>query len=280
MDKKKLLRISGKVFFILAVINFLGLPDLFGSTRDASYSMSYSMLSELFSVPDFKTIGLAGISAFLGYKLRKLCAENGESTRTGTKLFVGGIVCIILTFTPVSWIGMIPSALNFSAEQVAPDGYSEIPEDNYTLYAFLGSSSSKPEDVDIFAYQQGYDGKAEEEYKNYKICGYLSNRTEENWFYARIEFILVDAEGNDILIDDEPVVLQTMQDMQKSPFRKLKSIFQSREDLKMTISAGSLGKFETNTIKAKDLPVQPVNFRVKSVQQATFEDVEFEFPLD
>ena len=84
MDKKKLLRISGEIFFILAIINFLGIPDLFGSTRDANRAISYSILSEIFFIPDFKTIGLAGISAFLGDKLRELCAENGESTRTGT----------------------------------------------------------------------------------------------------------------------------------------------------------------------------------------------------
>ncbi len=284
MNKKNLLKISGKIFFTLAIINFLGIPDLFGSARDANHAMSYSILSEISFIPDFKTIGLAGISAFLGDKLRELCAENGESTRTGTRLLVGGIVCAVLTFTPVSWIGMLPALLNLSLEQLAPDGYNTIPEDDYMLYAFLGSSSSEPEDVDVFAYQLGYDGKAEEEYKDYKICGYLFNQTEENWFYVRIEFALVDAEGNDILIDGEPVVLQTMQDLQKSPFRKLKFFSSSEEDLMMTIQAGSLGIFETDTIKAKNLPVQPVNFRVKSVQKATFEDVnldvEFDFPLD
>lgn len=281
MDKKKLLRISGKIFFTLAVINFLGLPDLFGSTKDASHSMFYSIFSELLSVPDFKTIGLAGISAFIGYKLRQLCAEDGESTRTGTKLMVGGIVCIVLTFTPVSWISMLPASFNLSLEEAAIDGYNTVPEDDYVLYAFLGSASSKPEDVDLFDYQCGYDGRAREEYKKYKICGYISNQTEEPWFLARIEFVLVDADGNDILADGEPVVLQTVERLDESPFRKLRStFFQSREDLKMTVDAGSLGKFETNTVKAKGLSAQPVHFRVKSVQQADYEGVELDFPIE
>ena len=284
MDKKKLLRISGEIFFILAIINFLGIPDLFGSTRDANRAISYSILSEILFIPDFKTIGLAGISAFLGDKLRELCAENGESTRTGTRLLVGGILCALLTFTPISRISMLPALLNLTSEQLVPDEYSTIPEEDYMLHAFLGSSSSKPEDVDIFAYKQGYDGKAEEEYENYKICGYLFNQTEENWSYVRMEFVLVDAEGNDILIDGEPVVLQMTRDLRRRSSRKLKFFSSSKEELKMTIHAGSFGMFETDTIKAKDLPVHPVNFRVKSVQRANFEDfdfdVEFEIVLD
>ena len=99
--------------------------------------------------------------------------------------------------------------------------------------------------------------EAEEEYENYKICGYLFNQTEENWFYVRMEFVLVDAEGNDILIDGEPVVLQMTRDLRRRSSRKLKFFSSSKEELKMTIHAGSFGMFETDTIKAKDLQCIP-----------------------
>ena len=272
MNKKKILKIAGKIFLILAIINFLGIPDLFGSTENARNALFYSVLSETFFIPDFKTIILAGISSFLGYRLRKLCTEDDKDRRTGKRLLVGGIVCIVLTFTPVSLIGMIPAGFMSGLEQAAPDSYSTISEGDYKLYAFLGSASSQPEDVDILDYGKGYDGSAKEEYSDYKICGYLSNESEEDWYYCKMEFVLVDAEGNDILIDGEPVILQTSEeDMQNGGLlHTLKTLFR----VTRIRPGGELEKFETNTIRAKDLPVQPVNFRVKSVQRAAFEENE------
>ncbi len=72
--------------------------------------------------------------------------------------------------------------------------------------------------------------------------------------------MLLDADGNDIMLDGQPVVLRNAEDF----------------DSDLGVIAGSVGRFETNVIKAKDLPngVTPVHFRVQSVRKVYYEPVD------
>lgn len=254
MDEKKILRLQkiGWVCFALAVISFLGLFNFFETSEKAGDTATKILVSEALGLPDFTTIILAGISVFLGHKIKKICKENGIKDK-GKKLMVSGIVCIVLTFTPLSAISIIPSLMVVTIENALPDGREEIPEQDYILYAFLGPDYSYPGWVDIWSYDRGYDGSALEAYEKYKICGFMKNESGEWLEDVLIEFVLVDADGNDILIDGKPVVLTT-------------------EDSYMSISSGELEGFETELIDADDLPVQPVNFRVQRATEIIYED--------
>lgn len=92
------------------------------------------------------------------------------------------------------------------------------------------------------------------------ICGWLINNSSEVWSHVVLEFVLLDEGGNDIMLDGQPVVLRNAEDFESD----------------LGVIAGSVGRFETNVIKAKDLPdgVSPVDFRVQSVRKVYYE------PLD
>lgn len=244
----------GWVFFALAVISFLGLFNFFETSEKAGDTAMKILVSEALGLPDFTTIILAGISVFLGHKIKKICKENGIKDK-GKKLMVSGIVCIVLTFTPLSAISIIPSLMIVAIEDALPDGREEIPEQDDILYAFLSPDYSYPGMIafDVLAYDRDYYGSAPEAYEKYKICGYMKNESGEFLEDVVIEFVLVDADGNDILIDGEPVVLIT-------------------EDSYLSIGNGNIEKFETELIDADDLPVQPVNFRVQRATEIIYED--------
>lgn len=253
-----LLKIIGWGCFAMAVVNFTGIMDYFGTVEEANDALMFGIFSETFGIPDIQTIKYAIGSIVIGLILRKLTNVYDAQQQSGTRLIVCSLVCIALTFTPVSWISFLPAGMILAEEELAPDGYTEIDLSDGQLYAFLGSSKSEPEDVDIFDYHQGYDGHAKEAYDQYKICGWLINQSNENWFYVVMEFVLIDKNGDDILIDGQPVILTNAAEFES----------------KFTVNRGMVGRFETNAIKAKKLPVQPVNFRVQSVRQAYFEAYE------
>ncbi len=249
------LRIAGCACFGMALISFLGLMDYFGTVDEANDSIMQGMFSESFGLPDFKTIAWCVLSIIIGLVLLNL-----SSYYYGKRLIVASVVCIVLTFTPLSLISFIPASLVVAEDKIAPDGYEEINFDFGQMYAFLGSKDSQPEDVDIFEYKQGYNGEAKDVYGFYKICGWLINDSDEIWSQVVLEFVLLDANGNDIMLDGQPVVLCNAEDF-KSDF---------------SVVAGSVGRFETNVIKAKDLPngVTPVHFRVQSVRKVYYEPVD------
>lgn len=250
------LRIAGWTCFAMAMISFVGIMDYFGTVDEARDSLMQGMFSEAFGLPDFKTIAWCALGIIIGLVLLKLSSRYGRQS-VGNRLIAAGIVCIVLTFTPLSMVSFMPASLAVAEDEIAPDGYEEINFDFGQLYAFLGSKDSQPEDVDIFEYKQGYNGEAKDVYRTYKICGWLINNSDEIWSQVVLEFVLLDADGNDIMLDGQPVVLRNAEDF----------------DSDLGVIAGSVGRFETNVIKAKDLPngVTPVHFRVQSARKVYYE---------
>ena len=257
MNKKAatVLNLVGWVFVILAVRRFLGL----GVKAEETYEvLGSTLLGELLPIPDFKTILLAGAAILCGFLARDASSAVGEIVKKGTKVMVCGVLCIVLTFTPLSKISVFTALFNAQGEQLSSDGREAVPEGKYSVRAFLGSDKSYPADVDILRYTSGYDGHAEDTYKNYKICGWLINESGEAMREVSIRFVLVDADGNDILVKGEPVVLTTVDN---SKVTQLKNV------------TNRPFPFETNVVKAKDLPVTPYGYRVECVERAYFIDV-------
>lgn len=255
-----LLKLAGKFCFVMAVLSFLGILDYIAGGDKSAEALAESMLGEaLFWMLDWQTILWAGASLLIGLILSGLTTEP-EAAKSGHNLIVASILCIILTFTPLSLIAIVPNSLAVVQEQYSPDGYVEMSfdQENSKMFAFLGSDKSTPFDVDIMEYiMNDYHGTAQGEYKKYKICGQLHNFTQSYWHNVVLEFVLVDENGNDILRDGEPVVLYSGKDFESD----------------LTVGPGLIGTFETNVVKAKELSATPYGFRVQSVRQATFEDV-------
>lgn len=250
LRKIKWLERIGWFFFALSVISLLGIFDMGASMEEFSLDI---VMSEMLRMPDFKTIILAGISVYCGFKLRKASKSNEEVLKKGKTMAICGALCIVLTFTPVATIS---SLITFTiAEQVRENNettleYEALPEEDYTLYAFLGDDESSPFDVNSFAFQAGYDGSAKGAYDTYKICGQFFNDSNEIWKHVKLEFVLIDADGNDVLKDGQPVVLTPTKDSQL---------------MKYASFPGEHKTFETNTVRAKKLSAQPVGFRVQSL---------------
>lgn len=239
--------LAGWLCFLLAVKNFLGI-GAGGTVQDAEMAM----LGEILPIPDFKTIIFAAAAVLLGF-LAKQSGKEGEAARGG-KVMLCGVLCIVLTFTPLSSISVFSSIMSYQKEQQTSDGLEPLPEEDYTLYAFLGSGDSLPADVDIMEYiMNDYDGHAKDTYETYKIAGWLFQENGAEWSEEYFTFRLVDKEGNDILSDGEPVLLHYSA---------------KDEDCRPEGSGG----FQTNTVKAEDLSGIPYGFRVESAQKAYFID--------
>lgn len=255
-----LLKLAGKFCFVMAVLSFLGILDYIAGAEKSSEALAESMLGQVFFwLPDWQTILWAGASLLSGLILCGLTTEPGAA-KSGGSLVVASVLCIILTFTPLSLISVVPNSMSIVREQYSPDGYVEMSfdQENSMMFAFLGSDKSNPYDVDIMEYiMNDYQGTAQGEYKKYKICGQLINHTQSYWHNVVLEFVLVDENGNDILQKEEPVVLYSGKDFESE----------------LTVGPGLVRTFETNVVNAEELSATPYGFRVQSVRQATFEDV-------
>ncbi len=243
-------RVIGWVFFALAVGNFLGLFTHYDSVKEAQGAMTSQIIS--MGLPtiltiDFKTIFLAAVAAWFGFRTYQKGQALGYAHPKGKCLFALSILCAILTFTPVAGLSLIKPVI---ASQTIPAAYEEIPAETYALRCFVGSEDSEPSDVDVIWYNDGYDGSAKDVYETYKICGYI--RTEETC-YARdpvFTFGLLDKDGNVILgPDGQPCALTC--DMSGE-----------------TLLGIGLEEFETDTVDAEDLSAVPVRYCVLSTQRS------------
>lgn len=254
--------LAGWICFALAAKNFLGIG---AAPEEIGTAFIGEILGDIFPIPDVKTILLAGGAVLLGFLAGKTSRDQPSK---GTIVMICGIVCIALTFTPLSKISVFSTMMSYQSEQRAADGYETIPEGDYTLYAFLGSKNSKPSDVDVMRYiMEGYDGHAEDSYKTYKITGWLYQGSGENltpkfWPDVEVIFRLVDEEGNDILSDGEPVLLR---------FEYSQETMSVREQ-NAAVPEGT-GSFQTNTVKASGLSGTPYGFRVESVKKGYYIDI-------
>lgn len=239
--------LGGWICFIIAVINFLGIGS---SAGDAPMAL----LGELIPTPDVKTLLWSGAGVLLGYLA--LHFREANAPKRGIKVIICSIVCAVLTFTPLSHISTFSALLAYQEEQRTSDGLEPVPEEEYSLYAYLGSGNSNPSDVDIMEYIiDGYDGHARDTYKTYKITGWIYREGGPEWYDLEMSFRLIDEEGKDILADGQPVILRY-----------------EEKDKKLDRPEGA-GSFQTNTVRAKDLSGTPYGFRVESVERGYFIDM-------
>lgn len=248
MTMSFILNLAGWVFFILAVANFLA----FGST-DRDIAMGIVM--DFFNLPDFKTIIFAGSAAFLGYQAHLFGKRRGEAKKRGVRVMVSSIVCIVLSFSPLaSPISLLSYMAQRAIRSVTPDGVESVPENEYTLYSFLGDGYSLPFDEDILNYTiDKYDGHARDTYSEYRVCGQIFNRSGEWWHKVVLEFALVDKEGNDLLDKKgNPIILRTGKDSRTTRLKNFNN---------------ELTYFVTNTVKAKDLPEHPYGIRLFDIRR-------------
>lgn len=247
-------RVVGWALYALAVASFFGLFTHYDSAEEAEQAAMQQIVSvglpAVFAI-DFKTILLAAAAAWFGYEAYQKGKLLGYAYPKGKRLVVLSILCAVLTFTPVAALSMFKPL--FVAYHT-PVAYEEIPENTYSVRAFLGSDTSKPSDVDIIWYNDGYDGSAKDVYKKYKICGYIV--TNWNWG-ARdpiFTFGLLDKDGNVVLDrDGQPCTLSCdLSDTHLTP-----------EDCE---------EFETNVVNAKDLSATPVRYYVYSTQRSIYKN--------
>ncbi len=238
--------LAGRIALIATVLSAVGILGA-GMLDESDY------LGFVLPIPDFQTILLGTLTAFLGYCSWKQSQSGAYGKRRGLGLICGAAVCVIFTFTPAAgYVQLFPSLI-FSGVQENKQTMVEVSAENLDIHAFLGSDSSRPTDHDIMEFLLGeYDGHAEEEYKKYKVCGYLMNSPYQYKDF-QIDFVLTDENGEDILIDGEPVVLTAEKWEQQSAM------------------------FASNTIRADKLPVRPVNCRIRQVRIAVAQKDEAQF---
>lgn len=236
------------VFFILALASFLGFMDFSKTEEDFMNNAISIAIGELIPIPDFRTIGLAAIAAYLGYESKSYCETKGLAPIRGKGIQIGGIVCIILTFTPVSMVSLMTDTYQYYNGKMFSTSIVEAAPEEYEVYAFLGDYFSSSFDINLFnPNTYAPKGNMEKSRFHYRICGILVNNSSIEWKSARLTFVLQDADGNDLVDKDgNPVVVRS-------------------KNIKY-ISRGSTAEFETSLFWRFTLPEQPAGFRVQSLE--------------
>ena len=95
------------VFLALTVCSLLGLLDLVTTPEEFEALSLELLMSELFHLPDLKTIILAAITILLSRAAKNVWEDHGFLKPRGRRIMITGGLCILLTFTPVSYFSTL-----------------------------------------------------------------------------------------------------------------------------------------------------------------------------
>ena len=233
----------------LTACSFLGLLDLTTSAAEMEAQALQAFLGELLPLPDLKTIALGALTILTGWLAGRVWRNHGFLKHRGRGLMLAGAACIALTFTPASYLSLLIQGAYYEESQQLPVA---IQAEDYQLYAVLGDGAADPYDVDILnPATYAPEGNVTGPCNRYKVCGALQNVGTDSWQQPRIEFVLVDEAGADILDKNgEPVVLVT---------ERIQDIL-----------AGGIRVFETETVGSGRLSGQPAGSRVQLIEADSF----------